>query len=53
MLNKQILMATYIMTLNLKPQTHENHTDRFQTLADSHPQGMRQLPNPRPLRNHP
>ena len=36
-----------------KPQTHENHTDRLQTLADSHPQGVRELHQARPLRNHP
>ena len=53
MLKKQILMATYTTTLNPKPQTHENHTHRFPTLADSHPQGMRQLPKARPFRNHP
>jgi hypothetical protein len=39
--------------VNLKPQTHENHTHRLQTLATAHPQGMRQLLKARPLRNHP
>ncbi len=52
MLKKQILMATYITTLNLKPQTYENHTNRFPTLADSHPQGLRQLQPTRQIRNH-
>ncbi len=52
MLKKQILMATYIMTLNLKPQTHENYTYRFPTLATAYPQGVRQLQPPRQIRNH-
>ncbi len=37
---------------NDKPQTHENHTNRFPTLADSHPQGVRQLQPARQIRNH-
>ena len=49
---KQILMATYTTTLNHKPQTYENHTNRLQTLATAHPQGVRQLHQTRPFRNH-
>ncbi len=40
------------LTLPTKPQTHENHTNRFPTLATAHPQGMRQLQPPRQKRNH-
>ena len=35
-----------------KPQTHENHTNRFPTLAIAYPQGVRQLQPPRQIRNH-
>jgi hypothetical protein len=35
-----------------KPQTYENHTNRFQTLATAYPQGLRQLLKARPFRNH-
>ena len=33
MLKRQILMATYIMTLNLKPQTYENHDTKRKSMA--------------------
>jgi len=40
------------LTLPTKPQPHENHTNRFPTLATAHPQGMRELQSPRQIRNH-
>ncbi len=40
------------ITLPTKPQPHENHTNRFPTLATPHPQGVRQLQPTRQKRNH-
>ena len=46
------LLLTRLFVKPTKPQTHENHTNRLQTLATAHPQGMRELHQTRPLRNH-